>query len=83
MWIIGMSAMRVLQVWVYNNTNDSVLMIQLMHGSSSGFLIALTPVLRLPANETTWFIMFAIVLWIVVAVVIQKYGRSLMIGVKS
>ncbi|MFW9957545.1 MAG: CPBP family intramembrane glutamic endopeptidase [Candidatus Odinarchaeota archaeon] len=78
MWMIGMTAMRVLQVWVYNNTNESVLMVQLMHGSSTGFLLALTPVVQLPVTETTWFFVYAVVLWIVVAFVIRRYGMSLM-----
>jgi len=77
MWMIGMTAMRVLQVWVYNNTNESVWMIQLMHGSSSGFLFALTPVVQTPVTETIWFFVFAMVLWIVVATVVRRYGRSL------
>ncbi len=83
MWIIAMTAMRVLQVWVYDSTKDSVLMIQLMHGSSTGFLLALTPIVQLPATETFWFFIYGIVLWIVVAIVIQRYGKSLMSSVKS
>jgi membrane protease YdiL (CAAX protease family) len=83
MWMIAMTAMRVLQVWVYNSTNDSVLMIQLMHGSSSGFLFALTPVMRTPATETAWFFVFAIVIWIVTAMVIRKYGTSLIKPMKD
>ncbi|MFW9910420.1 MAG: CPBP family intramembrane glutamic endopeptidase [Candidatus Thorarchaeota archaeon] len=78
MWMIGMTAMRVLQVWVYNNTNESVVMIQLMHGSSTGFLLALTPVVQSPITETTWFFVYAVVLWTVVAIVIRRYGKSLM-----
>ena len=77
MWLIAMTAMRVLQVWVYNSTNQSVLMIQLMHGSSTGFLIALTPLNRSPMIETFWFFIYAIVLWAVVAVVIKRNGTSL------
>jgi hypothetical protein len=78
-----MVAMRVLQVWVYNSTNDSVLMIQLMHGSSTGFLMTLTPVMRTPATETTWFFVFAIIIWIVAAMVVRKYGSSLMKPMKD
>jgi membrane protease YdiL (CAAX protease family) len=77
MWIVGMMAMRVLQVWVYNNTNGSVLLIQLMHASSSGFLIVFTPSYSSPANETFWFAVYAVVLWIVVAIVIAIYGKHL------
>ncbi|UCE11005.1 MAG: CPBP family intramembrane metalloprotease [Candidatus Thorarchaeota archaeon] len=83
MWMVGMTAMRVLQVWVYNNTDESVLMIQLMHGSSTGFLLALTPVIQLPVTETTWFLTLAVVLWIVASIVIRRYGRSLTTGATS
>jgi membrane protease YdiL (CAAX protease family) len=78
MWIVGMTAMRVLQVWVYNNTNGSVLLIQLMHASSSGFLMVFTPSSSSPANETFWFTVYAVVLWVVVAIVIAIYGKHLL-----
>ncbi|MFW9800942.1 MAG: CPBP family intramembrane glutamic endopeptidase [Candidatus Thorarchaeota archaeon] len=78
MWMAAMVAMRVLQVWVYNSTNDSVLMIQLMHGSSSGFLVTFTPVVQTPATETAWFFVFALVLWVAATMVIKRYGTSLM-----
>jgi hypothetical protein len=77
MWIVGMTAMRVLQVWVYENTNGSVLLVQLMHAFSSGFLIVLSPTPRVPAIEVIWYTVYAAVLWIVVAVVIATYGKSL------
>ncbi|MFW9908202.1 MAG: CPBP family intramembrane glutamic endopeptidase [Candidatus Thorarchaeota archaeon] len=83
MWIIGMTAMRVLQVWVHNSTNDSVLMVQLMHGSSTGFLLALTPAVTFPATETFWFFILAMVYWIVVAVVIKRYGKALTASVSN
>ena len=77
MWIVGMMAMRVLQVWIYNNTNGSVLLIQLMHASSSGFLMVFTPTNNSPPNETFWFVFYAVVLWVVVAIVIAIYGKHL------
>ncbi|MFX0054868.1 MAG: CPBP family intramembrane glutamic endopeptidase [Promethearchaeota archaeon] len=83
MWMVAMVAMRVLQVWVYNSTDDSVLMIQLMHGSSTGFLMTFTPVIQTPATETTWFFVFAVVIWIVAAMVIRKYGTSLSRSIKD
>ena len=77
MWIIGMMAMRVLQVWVYNNTNGSVFLIQLMHASSSGFLMVFAPLYISSANETIWFAVYAVVLWIVVAIVVAIYSKHL------
>lgn len=43
MWIVAMTVMRVLEAWVYSNTNSSVLLVQLMHTSSLGFLMVLAP----------------------------------------
>lgn len=76
MWIVAMTAMRVLQVWVYSHTR-SVWMIQLMHASSSGFLLVLGPSPISPANETLWFAVYAAVLWVVVAIVVRRYGKDL------
>ncbi|MFW9864126.1 MAG: CPBP family intramembrane glutamic endopeptidase [Candidatus Thorarchaeota archaeon] len=83
MWMVAMVAMRVLQVWVYNSTDDSVLMIQLMHGSSTGFLMTFTPVIQTPATETAWFFVFAVVIWIVAAMAIRRYGTSLSRSIKD
>ena len=77
MWIIAMTAMRVLQVWVHNNTKGSILLVQLMHASSTGFLLILTPVQRLPITETFWFSVYAVVLWIIAIFVIRKTKGSL------
>ena len=76
MWIIGMTAMRVLIVWVYSHTG-SVLLTQLMHASSTGFLVILSPSPISPVNETLWYAVYAVVLWVVVAIVITKYGKCL------
>ena len=77
MWIIGMTAMRVLIVWVYVNT-ESILLAQLMHASSTGFLIILSPSPISPAKETLWYAVYAVVLWVIVAIVITRYGKRLM-----
>jgi uncharacterized protein len=67
-FIAAMTAMRVLIVWVYTNTN-SVLLAQLIHASSTGFLVILSPVHVTPGQETLWFAVYATALWIVVALV--------------
>ena len=70
-FIAILRAMRVLIVWVYFYTN-SVLLAQLMHASSTGFLVMLGP-----AQEALWNAVYAAVLWMVVALVIALYGRRL------
>lgn len=75
MWIVAMTAMRVLLVWIYSNTG-SLLLAQLTHASSTGFLIMLGPAMLSPANETLWWAIYAVVLWIPVAIVIATYGKD-------
>ena len=76
MWIGGMTALRVLIAWVYVNT-ESVLLAQLMHASSTGFLAVLSPTPLSPANETLWYALYALGLWIVAAFVALRYGKRL------
>jgi len=76
MWMVGMAAMRIILVWVYTNTG-SLLMAQLIHASSTGFLLVLSPAPAVPANETLWFAVYAVVLWAAAGVVLAVYGRNL------
>jgi membrane protease YdiL (CAAX protease family) len=75
-FITILTAMRVLIVWVYSNTN-SVLLAQLMHASSTGFLVILGPAHVSPGQEALWYAVYAAVLWMVVALVIARYGKGL------
>lgn len=75
-FIAILTAIRVLIVWVYSNTN-SVLLAQLMHASSTGFLVILGPAHVSPAQEALWYAVYAAVLWMVVALVIARYGKHL------
>ena len=77
MFGISMTAMRVLVVWVYANTR-SVLLSQLMHASSTGFLSILVPLSFSPQADTIFYALYGIVLWAVVALLVAKYGRHLL-----
>jgi hypothetical protein len=68
--------MRVLIAWVYSNT-QSLLLAQLMHASSTGFLVILSPVHTSPAQETMWYAAYAAAVWIAVAIVAARYGKNL------
>jgi membrane protease YdiL (CAAX protease family) len=70
------SAMRVLMVWIYTNTN-SLLLTQIMHVSSTASLVVLDPSPLTPAQETLWYALYAALLWIVVAFIILRYGSNL------
>ncbi len=73
---VAMTAMRVLICWIYVNTN-SVLMAQLMHVSSTGSLVVFSAPRVTAAQEVMWYGLYAVSLWIAVAIVTKLYGRRL------
>lgn len=72
----AMTAMRVLIAWVFVNTK-SVLLAQLMHISSTGSLVIFSPGRVKAAEETLWYSVYAIALWIAVALVAVGWGKRL------
>jgi membrane protease YdiL (CAAX protease family) len=72
----AMTAMRVVIAWVYANTK-SVLLAQFMHISSTGSLVIFSPARVTAAQETLWYSVYAIALWIVVAAVAVRWGKRL------
>lgn len=70
-------ALRLLIVWVYVNTK-SLLLAQLMHASSTGFLAIIVPMDMAPAHWLLFYSFYAVALWAVVTVVIVKYSKNLM-----
>jgi len=78
MWCFAMVALRVIIVWVYENT-ESVWLAQLTHASSTGFLIVLSPSPITPASETLWYGVYGIILWAVAAIIIVR-NRSLLLN---
>lgn len=73
---ISMTAMRVLISWVYCNTG-SVLLAQVMHASSTGFLAVFGPANLSPADDTQWYAVYGAVLWLAVVAVLARYGSDL------
>jgi membrane protease YdiL (CAAX protease family) len=71
----AMTAMRVLIGWIYQNT-QSVLLAQLMHISSTGALVIFGPFRVNPAQETAWYLTYGVVLWIIVATLVARFGRT-------
>lgn len=66
----AMTAMRVLIGWIYANT-QSLFLAQLMHISSTGALVIFGPFQASPAQETAWYFLYGLVLWVVVGAVIR------------
>jgi len=75
-FIVSMTAMRVFVVWAYANTR-SVLLAQLVHASSTGFLAVLVPLSLSPARDTMFYAVYSVVLWGAVAVVVALFGKNL------
>ena len=73
---VAMMAIRVLICWIYTNT-ESVLLAQFMHVSSTGSLVIFSAPRVSAAQETLWYGLYGISLWVVVAIVARTYGRSL------
>ena len=73
----AMTAMRVLICWIYTNT-QSVALAQLMHASSTGSLVVLSPSGTTPAQEAMWYAIYALALWLIVGILAMIYGKSLM-----
>lgn len=72
----AMTAMRVLIAWTYVNT-ESVWLAQLMHISSTGSLVALSPARVNSQQEALWYGVYALALWAAVAILITLVGTRL------
>jgi hypothetical protein len=70
-----MTAVRVLIGWMYANTKS--ILAQLMHVSSTGSLVVLSLPGVTAAQETLWYAVYAIALWLVVTVVAVRWGMRL------
>ena len=74
-WISAMMAYRVLMVWVYEHT-ESLLLAQIMHAFLTGPMWILGPIAASAAQIVLWQALFAVALWIVVAIVVIVQGRQ-------
>jgi|SRR5271165_6736141 len=72
----AMTAMRVLICWIYSNTK-SLLLAQLMHISSTGSLVIFSAPRLTGGQEVMWYGLYAIALWVTIAVVVNIFGKRL------
>lgn len=72
----AMTAIRVLIGWIYSNT-QSVALAQLMHASSTGSLVVLSPAGVTAREEALWYAIYAAALWLIVGVVAAVFGARL------
>lgn len=73
---LAITAMRVLICWIYANTK-SVALAQLMHASSTGSLVVLSPSRVTAAQEALWYAIYAAALWLIVGIVATLFGKGL------
>jgi CAAX protease family protein len=67
---------RMLMVWVYDRTGGSLPVVILMHASLIGFWSTFTPVGIAGVPLVTWYLTWAVLLWVVVAAVaVANRGR--------
>ena len=72
----AMTAMRVIICWAYANTG-SLLLAQCLHISSTGSLVIFSPPRANAGQEAFWYVIYAMALWTMVAIIAVKYGTSL------
>jgi hypothetical protein len=75
-FIIEVTAYRILIAWVYNNSRGSLLLAMLMHAAFSGGQYIFIPPLS-PIDSIRVHLVFAAALWLVVAVVAAWTGKRL------
>ena len=68
-------ALRVIIVWAYSHTN-SLLLSQLIHVNSTGFLFVLTPVYSQKAHSAIFYTVYAVFLWVVTLNAIRKMAGA-------
>ena len=65
-------AMRLIMMWIYSK-NESLPLVQFMHIVSTGCLVTFGPFNITPAQETLWYAMYAIVLFIAALFIFKFY----------
>ena len=73
-FIAVLAAIRVLIAWTYVHTG-SLRMAQLLHASSTGFLVILSAPRVAPAQEAFWYFLYAAALWAIVITAVSLQHR--------
>ena len=73
----SLPAYRVLMVWAYDRTGESMLLAMLMHATFSASMIILEPLGLAVVPDLTWALVLAAALWVVVGVVAVANGGHL------
>lgn len=71
LWIIALTAFRVLAVWIYNHSN-SLLLAQITHASFTGSQLIFGPPAVTATEAVLWYAVFTVILCIVASIIILK-----------
>lgn len=71
LWIIALTAFRLLVVWIFNHSR-SLLLAQLTHASFTGSQLIFSPPSLSAAEAVTWYAVFTLALCIVVSLIIVR-----------
>ncbi len=82
LWIIALTAYRLLSVWIYNSSN-SLLLAQLTHASFTGSQLVFWPQAVSAAESVIWYMIFAFALCIVAAMIGIKEKNSFIYKIRS
>jgi len=74
-FIFMLIALRIIIVWIYTHTK-SLLLCQLLHAINTGSLVVFSPILVTAAQETLWYFVYALFLWLVVVIVVKNAGEN-------
>jgi membrane protease YdiL (CAAX protease family) len=69
-FVVALVGLRALIAWAYARTG-SLRLAQLLHASSTGFLVVLSAPRVTPGEEAFWYFLYAAVLWIVVITIVS------------
>ena len=69
-FVVTLVGLRALIAWAYARTG-SLRLAQLLHASSTGFLVVLSAPRVTPGEEAFWYFLYAAVLWIVVITIVS------------
>lgn len=77
LWIVALTAYRLLSVWIYNHTK-SLFLAQLTHASFTGGQLVFGPPRASASEAVIWYALFAAVLLTVIGIIILKDKKSFM-----
>jgi hypothetical protein len=76
-YVGSLPAYRVLMVWVYDRTGESMLLAMLMHATFSASMLILEPLRPAVVLGLTWHLVLAAALWVLVGAVAVASGGQL------